>query len=101
MARRLKMAIFAVAGFAVLAGSGASAIEMITPADRGALARQQANDLQVLRNQLQRQQFQQQQQQYREQDRRMPYQPPILVVPKMKPSCKAQAYGSALPQNCR
>jgi len=79
----------------------ASAIEIITPADSNALARQgRDGELRALRNQIQRQQFQQQQQQDRVQDRRIAP-PPVLDVPRMKPTCQTQVYGNKYLKNCR
>lgn len=102
MRRRWEMTVLAGGVLAMLAGSGASAIEMSNSRNIGAdLARQQAAQLQALQSQIQRQQFQQQQQFYREDDRRAaPVQP--LPVPKMKPSCQARSYyGVDVQQSCR
>jgi hypothetical protein len=103
MARSLKMAILVLAGLCVgsTLGETASAIEIITPADSNALAGQvRDGELRALRNQIQRQQFQQQQQQDRTQDRRVAP-PPVLEVPRMKPTCQTQTYGNKYLKNCR
>lgn len=79
----------------------AAAIEINPPSGSGALERQlRDGDLQALRSQMQRQQFQQQQMQNRAQDRlRAP--PPVLEVPKVKPSCQIQVYGNNYLKSCR
>lgn len=59
-----------------------------------------ATDLQMLQNRLQRQQFQQQQQQLRQQDRQLPPQP-APQVPQIKPSCQLPSYGGGTVNNCR
>ena len=101
--RRMTTAAFFLTGLALMAVSaqGASAIEIGSPSDSGALSRQLRNgELQVLRNQIQRQQFQQQQQQYRAQDRRISP-PPVIEVPKVKPTCQTQVYGNNYMRTCR
>jgi len=103
MARSLKMAILVLAGLCVgsALGGTASAIEIVPPAGSNALAGQvRDGELRALRNQIQRQQFQQQQQQDRVQDRRIAP-PPVLEVPRMKPTCQTQAYGNKYLKNCR
>ena len=104
MARSLKMAILVLAGLCVgsALGGTASAIEIINPVDTNALARQgRDSELRALRDQIQRQQFQQQQQQDRAQDRRIGP-PPVLEVPRMKPTCQTQVYGNRyMGKNCR
>ncbi|HEY4191429.1 MAG TPA: hypothetical protein VGM46_02185 [Mesorhizobium sp.] len=103
MSRHLKITIGFLAGLALLPalGADASAIEIITPTDSNALLRQgRGNELRALRNQIQRQQFQQQQQQNRTQDRRVAP-PPVLDVPKMKPTCQKQVYGNGYLKSCR
>jgi uncharacterized membrane protein len=95
--------MLALAGFAVLSGptGPACAIEIINPAGGNALASEQRDgELQALRNQVQRQQFQQQQQQYRAQDRRV-VTPPVLEVPRLKPTCQMQVYGNDYLKSCR
>jgi len=80
---------------------GAPAVELVGPAGGSALSRQmQDGQMQALRNQLQRQQFQQQQRQYREQDRRIAP-PPVLEVPRIKPTCQIRIYGSNALKTCR
>ena len=59
-----------------------------------------ATDLQMLQNRLQRQQFEQQQQQFRQQDRLLPPQP-APQVPQIKPSCQLPSYGRGTVNNCR
>jgi len=103
MSRPLKIIILVVACLCagVALSEPASAIEIITPADSNALARQgRDGELRALRNQIQRQQFQQQQQQDRVQDRRIAP-PPVLDVPRMKPACQTQVYGNKYLKNCR
>lgn len=103
MMRRMKTAAFFLTGLALTAASaqGALAIEIVSPSGSGALSRQLRNgELQVLRNQIQRQQFQQQQQQYRMQDRRIAP-PPVIEVPRVKPTCQTQVYGNNYMRTCR
>lgn len=103
MSRFWKMTVLVLAaGCTGLASENtASAIEIITPADSNALIRQGRDaELRALRNQIQRQQFQQQQQRDRAQDRRIAP-PPVLEVPKMKPSCQTQVYGAGYLRTCR
>ncbi|MGB3898244.1 MAG: hypothetical protein WA973_06790 [Mesorhizobium sp.] len=98
-----KCAVFVVTGlvaFPALAGT-AAAIEIGTPAGNPAIIGQMRDaDLQTLRNQIQRQQFQQQQQFNREQDRRIAP-PPVLEVPKVKPTCQTQVFGNSYLRSCR
>ena len=60
----------------------------------------QQNQLQQLRDSLQRQQFQQQQQIYREQDRRIVPQP-RPEVPVVKQSCPIQIVNNQIVRVCR
>jgi hypothetical protein len=103
MDRHGKIAAFVLTGLAaLLAPAGAaSAIEIGNPAGNTAIIGQMRDaDLQALRNQIQRQQFQQQQQLNREQDRRVAP-PPVLDVPKVKPTCQTQVFGNSYLTNCR
>lgn len=101
--RQAKMAVFLLLGSALMAvpAGTAYAIEIGGPPTANALSRQLPDgQLQVLRNQIQRQQFQQQQQQYRAQDRQLAP-PPVIEVPKVKPTCQVQVYGSNYLKTCR
>ncbi|ODT32374.1 MAG: hypothetical protein ABS35_02035 [Kaistia sp. SCN 65-12] len=103
MVQRMRYALFLLGGLAALSASAesASAVEIVGPAGGSALSRQmQDGQMQALRNQLQRQQFQQQQRQYREQDRRIAP-PPVLEVPRIKPTCQIRIYGSNALKTCR
>ena len=80
--------------------TGARAIDIVQPPVIRSPAFDQG-DLQALQNRLSRQQFQNQQQQFRQDDRnavRIPP-PPGLDVPRMKPGCQAQIYGTL--RSCR
>lgn len=60
----------------------------------------QQNQLQQLRNSLERQQFQQQQQQYRDQDRRIVPQP-RPDVPVVRQACPIQIVNNQIVRVCR
>lgn len=102
MSRSLKMAILVLTGLCAgsALGGTASAIEIITPGSNALAGQVRDGELRALRNQIQRQQFQQQQQQYRVQDRQIAP-PPVLEVPRMKPSCQTQIDGNKYLKNCR
>jgi hypothetical protein len=96
-----KCAAFAVTGLAVLSALTGAASAIGNPAGNAAVIGQMRDaDLQTLRNQIQRQQFQQQQQFNREQDRRVAP-PPVLDVPKVKPTCQTQVFGNSYLRSCR
>ncbi|TIL21008.1 MAG: hypothetical protein E5Y88_31795 [Mesorhizobium sp.] len=89
----------ALLAIATLPGASSAALaQVLNPADRNALVRQ--NELQVLENRLRRQQYQQQQQQFRAQDREIaPSQRPD--VQQMRPTCQLQRSGSRFISTCR
>lgn len=101
MSRHWIAAVFALAACALpCLGSAALAIEIINPANQGALARQNDAQLRALQDQFQRQQFQQLQQQNREVDRRtLPL--PQPQVPTIRPTCRTEPYASSLRTVCR
>ncbi|WP_348627612.1 hypothetical protein [Mesorhizobium sp. M6A.T.Ce.TU.002.03.1.1] len=83
---------------AILPGASPAALaQVLNPADRNALVRQ--NELQVLENRLRRQQYQQQQQQFRAQDREVAPQRPD--VQQMQPTCQLRRSGSRFISTCR
>lgn len=85
----------------VAAASNLLAIEIGNSASNGIQIRQmQDSQTQALRNQIQREQFQQQQQQFRAQDRQIGS-PPVMQVPKVKPTCQNSIYGSSYLKTCR
>lgn len=101
---RWKSAILALAGAALLAlpATHATALEIRGAGSNAGVPLASDGQLQALRNQIQRQQFQQQQQQYRTQDRRVAAPtPPVIEVPRIKPTCQVQVYGNAYMRTCR
>lgn len=85
---------------ACLSVTAAQALDIV-PAPVIAVPGASQGDLQALQNRLSRQQFQSQQQRLRQDDRDavrvLP--PPTQDVPRMKPACQGQVYGT-LP-DCR
>jgi len=82
--------------------AGAAAAQVVLPPAGGAVLRNDAGDLSIIQNRLQRQQYQQQQQRFREDDRlAMPRQPQRQDLPAIKPACRAQVYGGRVLGNCR
>ncbi|AZO61176.1 hypothetical protein EOA75_14285 [Mesorhizobium sp. M1A.F.Ca.IN.022.07.1.1] len=97
---RLSAALIAAAlsTAALLGAASYASAQVVIPTDRNALI--QHNELQALRNQLQRRQFQQQQQLYREQDRQIvPKARP--EVPIVKQNCQSQVIGTTISRVCR
>ncbi|WP_366663874.1 hypothetical protein [Mesorhizobium sp.] len=83
---------------ALLGAASYASAQVVIPTDRNALI--QHNELQALRNQLQRRQFQQQQQLYREQDRQIvPKARP--EVPIVKQNCQSRVIGTTISRVCR
>lgn len=84
---------------AIVPGASPAAwAQVLSPANRNALAQQ--NDLQALENRLRRQQYQQQQQQFRAEDREI-VQPQRPEVPQMKPTCQLLRSGNGFISSCR
>ncbi|RAZ92290.1 hypothetical protein DPM33_06505 [Mesorhizobium hawassense] len=72
--------------------------QVVIPTNRNALVEQ--NQLQQLRNSLQRQQYQQQQQLYRELDRQASPKPQPNV-PVYDQTCRMEAVGNTISRVCR
>lgn len=89
--------MLAMLATAMLSDAAVSA-QIVSPAGRNALVRQ--NELQMLENRLRRQQYQQQQQQFRAQDREIapPQRPDVR---QMRPTCQLQRSGSRFIRTCR
>ncbi|MDX8465109.1 hypothetical protein RFM26_05370 [Mesorhizobium sp. VK23B] len=88
----------ALSAAALFGAASYASAQVVIPTNRNTLIEQ--NELQTLRNQLQRQQFQQQQQFYREQDRQIvPKARP--EVPIVKQNCQSQVIGTTISRVCR
>lgn len=88
----------ALAAAALLGTVSNASAQVVIPTNRNTVIQQ--NELQTLRNQLQRQQFQQEQQLYREQDRQIAP-TPQPQVPVFGQTCRLEAVGNTISRVCR